>query len=79
MVNVCGDFVNRSSGPRGPVPLLLGSCVISKIGSLKCFLCKILFSMSASDPLLDWSGSLMFFIDWCGVSVFSVIPVPSSS
>ena len=44
MVNVRSDFVNRPSGPRGPVPLLLGYCVISEIGLLMCFQCKILLS-----------------------------------
>ena len=44
MVKVRGDFVNRPSGPRGPVLLLLGSCVISEIGLRMCFQCKILLS-----------------------------------
>ena len=44
MVNVRVDFINRPSGPRRPVPLLLGSCVSSEIGLLINFLCKTLLS-----------------------------------
>ena len=44
MLRVRGDFVNRPSDPRGPVPLLLGSCVISETGLLMFFLCIILLS-----------------------------------
>ena len=43
MLKVRGDFVNRPSGPRGPVPLLFGSC-ISETGLLMFFLCIILLS-----------------------------------
>ena len=39
MLKIRGDFVNRPSGPRGPVPLLFGSCVISEIGLLIFFRC----------------------------------------
>ena len=44
MLKVRGDFVNRLSGPRGPGPLLFGSCVISETGLLLFFLCIILLS-----------------------------------
>ena len=32
ILKVRGDFANRPSGPRGPVLLLFGSCVISETG-----------------------------------------------
>ena len=44
MLKVRGDFVNRPSGPRGPVPLLFGFCVISDTGLLMFFLSIILLS-----------------------------------
>ena len=36
------DLVNRPSGPRGPIPLLLYSCLKSAIGLLITFLCYTL-------------------------------------
>ena len=44
MVNVRKVFINRSSGPRSPVPLLLVSCVSSEMGLLICLLFKTLLS-----------------------------------
>ena len=44
MLKVRGDFVNRPSGQRGPVPLLFGCCAISENGLL-FFLGKILLSV----------------------------------
>ena len=43
ILNNFGDLTKRPSGPRSPVPLLLGSCVSCEKGLLICFLRKIFF------------------------------------